>query len=61
MSLSITHRGHKLTQQQLDALVPVLNERMHGKISEQEFEAAVDGALEKAGCPVADVAQETKR
>jgi len=61
VSLSAIHRGQKLTQQQLDALVPVLNDRMHGKISEQKFEAAVDEALEKAGCPVADVALETKR
>lgn len=51
--MSITHRGHVLTQQQLDAIVPVLNNKMQGKIrGAKAFEAAVDKALEAAGCPV---------
>lgn len=52
MSLSISHRGHELTQRQLDVLVPVLNRRMHGEIKERDFEAECDKALNAAGCPV---------
>lgn len=50
--MHIIHRGHELSQQQLDAIVPVLNESMHGK---QRLEAAIDKALEAAGCPVPDI------
>lgn len=52
MSLSITHRGQKLSQEQLDALLPVLNDNMHGKIKQGHFHAACDAALEAAGCPI---------
>lgn len=52
MSFSITHRGQKLTQQQLDALVPVLNRHMHGEIKKRDLDAEFDKALEAAGCPV---------
>lgn len=59
MSLSIIHRWHALTQQQLDALVPVLNQHMQGKIKKRDFEAECDKALEAAGCPVsATIAKE---
>lgn len=58
MSLTIMHRGHKLTQQQLDTLVPVLNDNMQGKIRKGGFEAAADAALEAAGCPVPEADQE---
>jgi F0F1-type ATP synthase delta subunit len=50
--MKIIHRGHSLTQQQLDALVPVMNRYMHGEIKKRDFEAEVDKALEAAGCPV---------
>lgn len=52
MSLKIIHRGHNLTQQQLDALVAMLNRYMHGEIKKRDFDAEVDKALEAAGCPV---------
>lgn len=50
--MKIIHRGHVLTQQQLDALVPVLNRSMQGDIKKRDFEAECDKALEAARCPV---------
>lgn len=51
--MRIIHRGHELSQQQLDAIVPVLNESMRGKHpGKKRLEAALDKALEAAGCPV---------
>ena len=52
MSLSITHRGHKLSQPQLDALVPVLNRMMRGEIKKRDFDAECEKAMTEAGCPV---------
>lgn len=52
MSLSITHRGQKLSQTQLDALIPVLNKYMHGEIKKSDFNTEADKALAEAGCPV---------
>jgi len=51
MSLKIIHRGHELNQQQLDALVPVLNRRISGEIKNKNFEAECDKALIEAACP----------
>lgn len=51
--MSIIHRGVVLNQQQLDAIVPVLNQSMDGKHrGRKRLEAAIDKALEEAGCPV---------
>lgn len=51
--MRIIHHGHELTQQQLDAIVPVLNEAMNGKHrGKKRLEAAIDKALQEAGCPV---------
>lgn len=50
--MSIIHRGHALTQQQLDAIVPVMNRSMHGEIKMKNLGAEIDKALEAAGCPV---------
>jgi hypothetical protein len=50
--MSLELRGHILNQRQLDAMLPVLNDRMHGKVSEAGFEQACVDALEKAGCPL---------
>jgi hypothetical protein len=48
----IIHRGHKLSQQQLDAILPVLRQQAQGKISKRKLNKAIDDALEAAGCPV---------
>lgn len=52
--MSIILRGHQLTQPQLDAIVPVLNDSMNGKISKKKFEQACVDACAAAGCPVPD-------
>lgn len=46
--------GHEFTQQQIDAIVPILNEHMAGGISKKKFESAVEEACRKAGCPIPD-------
>lgn len=57
--MKITHRGHTLNQQQLDAIVPTLNDYMHSKIvGKKQFKSAIDQALEKAGCPLPSPAEE---
>lgn len=57
MTLRIIHRGVVLDQQQLDAIVPVLNDSMNGVIrGKKKLEAAIDKALEAAGCPVTESA-----
>lgn len=50
--MSIILRGHELTQPQLDAIVPVLNDHMNGKISKKKFEQACVDACASAGCPI---------
>lgn len=52
--MSIILRGYKLTQPQLDAIVPVLNDHMAGRISKKKFEQACIDAIEKAGCPLSE-------
>ncbi len=54
MALKVTHKGVKLTQEQLDAVVPVLNWSMQqdGNIPKAEYDLRVEAALEKAGCPL---------
>lgn len=48
--MSIILQGHTLNQRQLDAIVPVMNDMMHGKISAKKFEGECVKALEAAGC-----------
>ena len=48
--MSIVLKGHTLNQRQLDAIVPLMNELMHGKVSKKNFESACIIALEVAGC-----------
>lgn len=50
--MSIILQGHVLNQRQLDAIVPVMNDLMHGKVTQKKFEAACVKALEGAGCPI---------
>ncbi len=47
--MSINLKGHILNQRQLDAIVPVMNDLMHGKVSKKKFEQACVAALEAAG------------
>ena len=50
--MSINLQGHILNQRQLDAIVPVMNQLMQGKVSQKKFEAKCVEALEAAGCPL---------
>lgn len=51
--MGIIHHGVELNQKQLDAIVPVMNEVMYGKHrGKKKLEAAIDKALDAAGCPV---------
>lgn len=50
--MSFLLRGHRLNQRQLDAMTPVLNDHIHGRLRKAEFEAACVAALEAAGCPL---------
>lgn len=50
--MSIVLQGHTLNQRQLDAIMPVMNDMMHGKVSQKKFEGACVKALEHAGCPL---------
>lgn len=43
MALKIIHRGHKLTKQQLDAIVPVINDRMNGLIKDRHYHRMLEG------------------
>lgn len=50
--MGIIMRGKELTQEQLDAIVPVINAHMIGRISKKKFEPACIEAMDKAGCPL---------
>lgn len=50
--MSIILKGHVLNQRQLDAIVPVMNQLMQGKVSQRKFESACISALEEAGCAI---------
>ena len=50
--MSIVMQGHTLNQRQLDAIVPVMNDLMRGKVSQKKFEQVCVKALEEAGCPL---------
>ena len=49
--MGIQLQGKDLSQGQLDAIVPVLNDRMRGRVTHRKFEAACLEAMDKAGCP----------
>lgn len=52
--MSINLKGHILNQRQLDAITPVMNDYMHGKIKgHKKLEQACVAALEEAGCALA--------
>lgn len=48
----IIHRGHELSQQQLDVILPVFKDHMKRRISKKKLHQGIDDALEAAGCPV---------
>lgn len=48
--MSLSMQGHILNQRQCDAIVPVMNDLLQGKVSKKKFEAACIKALEAAGC-----------
>lgn len=51
--MQIIHKGHVLSQSQLDAIVTVFNEVMRGHHrGRKKLEDAIDKALLEAGCPV---------
>jgi hypothetical protein len=52
--MGIQLQGQDLTQEQLDAIVPVLNDRMRGRVTHRKFESACLEAMDKAGCPFGD-------
>lgn len=49
--MGVVLQGKELNQDQLDAIVPVINERMRGRVSARKFESACLEAMDKAGCP----------
>lgn len=50
--MSITLKGHVLNQRQLDAITPVMNDLIQGRVSQTGFEEACVQALEHADCPL---------
>ena len=48
--MSVSMKGYILNQRQLDAIVPVMNDLMQGRVSQKGFEKACIAALEAAGC-----------
>ena len=63
MTLSITLKGYKLSQDQLDAIVPVINRRMlkSPRLSLRKFEEACVKAMAESGCPLADRARNSPK
>lgn len=47
--MGLFHRGVELSQEQANAIIPVINSGIRKRA---DFEAAIDRALEDAGCPV---------
>jgi len=54
MPLKITVNGKKLNQNQLDAVVPIINQSLNLRrgMSKKKFEAACIKSMRKAGCPL---------
>lgn len=50
--MSIIFKGYVLNQRQLDAITPVMNDLIQGRVSHAGFEDACSQALERAGCPL---------
>lgn len=51
MAFELIHKGKPLSEQQANAIVPVLNQLMANKISRHKFEEACEKAMEEAGVP----------
>lgn len=49
--MGIQLQGKDLSQEQLDAVRPVIEARMVGRVGNRKFEAACLEAMDKAGCP----------
>lgn len=49
--MTIILQGTKLNQRQLDAMTPVMNQLIQGRITQDGFEEACVQALQAAGCP----------
>jgi hypothetical protein len=49
--MNIILKGHTLNQRQLDAITPVMNMLLQGKVKQKAFDAKCVEALEAAGCP----------
>lgn len=60
MALSIKHAGVRLTQKQLDAIVPVLNKNMERSMGQYKFEKACETACRDAGVPIILTLEEAK-
>ena len=56
--MKIILQGKELTQEQLDAVLPVINARMIGRIALRKFESACLEAMDKAGCPLFEDGEE---
>ncbi|HCF3913442.1 TPA: hypothetical protein NID53_001048 [Pseudomonas aeruginosa] len=50
--MSITLKGHALNQRQLDAITPVMNDLIQGRVDLASFDDACVKALDIAGCPL---------
>ncbi|WAT32249.1 hypothetical protein [Pseudomonas sp. GXZC] len=50
--MGISVGGVVLNQRQLDAITPVMNDLLQGKVKQSKFEAACITAMKDAGCPV---------
>lgn len=50
--MSLLIGNHKLTQTQLDAIVPVINKSLTERMSKKRIEQECIDACEAAGCPI---------
>jgi hypothetical protein len=50
--MSISLRGHKLNQRQINACANSLDELIQGRLKQSDFEDSCMAALEAAGCPI---------
>lgn len=57
--MQIRHRNHVLTQEQMEAIKPVVKASFSGEYrTRKAFMEAADAAMEAAGCPVPPTAPE---
>jgi hypothetical protein len=52
MAFELIHNGKKLSQEQLNAIVPVLNQNMQKPMSKKKFADACEKAMRDAGVPL---------